>query len=139
MNMLGVSKTCTVNHEILKDHLDDAQSGLKKNLDAIDEAYTGVTRLKFDPGYEGSYDGMSSPASFDSETGGSVGSKGESEGSKGKKVWSGENDNTKSGSKESPGPSVSGKDHDKQSPVDFVLEKKSTEMPDIADSDGGGD
>jgi hypothetical protein len=26
-----------------------------------------------------------------------------------------------------------------QSPLDFVLEKQQTEMPDIADSDGGGD
>ena len=26
-----------------------------------------------------------------------------------------------------------------QSPIDWVLEKQQTEMPDIADSDGGGD
>lgn len=47
---------------------------------------------------------------------------------------------TKVESSTSAKPDVSdNKNPDKQSPVDYVMEKQQTEMPDITDADGGGD
>jgi hypothetical protein len=112
MNITGQSRTSNDTWHDLQTNIAFANDALKGILDSIEEGFSRVMRDKYDPDYNSDqeHDSLSSAGKL--------------------------SDDMDIDDNNSEGENKSDKDN-KESPLDFVINKQSSEMPDIPDSDGG--